>query len=474
MEKGSAPSRRISPGKAFPTAALFAVLLIVSCGPRGKPRPNVVLITVESVRADHVGCYGFSQPTTPHLDDLAREGTVFENAHAVTSWTLSSHATLFTGLYPSAHQVQRPRDRLGDSYTTLAEVLREDGYQTAGFVSGPFLRKPHNLDQGFEIYDDSPSSETQETAHGDITNPAIEQLLSRFLTDGRDKARPFFLFAYLWDPHYDYLPPAPYDTLFTPGDAEPFDVTRFEQNGLIRPGMTPGALDYLVSQYDGEIRCTDDLLGRLFDLLRGEGLWENTLVIVTADHGEEFFDHGEKGHKNNLYTESVHVPLVIKWPGDIPPRRDGRLAGLIDLYPTVAEAAGIPLSSDIQGKSLLGPPRGPDDPLFFELITTFYGISSPGGPSFRSEKFWAVLEGRYKMISTPAKRANLLFDVKDDPGEKNDIGADREEVLEKMLGLLTPWQSKMQRGAKKHGPPENAFLSESQLDRLKALGYLGD
>ncbi|RPJ44163.1 MAG: hypothetical protein EHM19_07205, partial [Candidatus Latescibacterota bacterium] len=152
-----------------------------------------------------------------------------------------------------------PRDRLGESYATIAEDFAAAGYQCAGFVSGPFLRTPHRLQQGFELWDQEPSAATQEDAHADITNPEMEERILRFLREGRDPSRPLFLFAYLWDVHYDYLPPPPYDTMFVPEGARPFDVTDFASNPRIRPGIDPAELDYLVSQYDGEIRCTDDL-----------------------------------------------------------------------------------------------------------------------------------------------------------------------------------------------------------------------
>ncbi len=473
--KNRPPGRLILHGTSLlRLTVLFSVILLLSCSRDGRgERPNIIVITVESVRSDHVGCYGFDRPTTPAFDELAREGTRYENAHSVTSWTLASHATLLTGLYPTAHQVTGPMDRLGDSYVTLAEHLGANGYQTAGFVSGPFLRTPHNLHQGFELYDDSPSSSSQQDAHHDITNPAMEELLADFLSNRRDSERPFFLFAYMWDPHYDYNPPAPFDTMFRSDTAEPFDIAEFELNPLIRPGMTAGALRYVRDQYEGEIRCTDELLGRLWKQLRDEGLWEETTIILTADHGEEFFEHGGKGHKNGLYDETLHVPLVIKWAGSSAAEVDPRLTGLIDLFPTIVGMTGTASREELHGKSLLQEPRKPEHPLFFELITTLYGVGADRGKK-EVERWWAVRRGDFKMISIPDRHTNLLFDMIGDPLEKNSIEKLRPDILEEYLALLPPWQQRMQAVARQHGPPENAFLSNEEIDRLKALGYIGN
>ncbi len=446
--------------------------LALACGGDGDgTKPNVFLISIESLRADHVGCYGYERRTTPNIDRLASEATLYRNARSVTSWTLTSHATLLTGLYPSAHRVIEPRHRLADSYETLAETFSGAGYQCAGYASGPFLRTPYNLHQGFEIYDDSPSAVTQESAHGDITNPAMEQLLGRFFESDRDTTRPFFLFAYLWDVHYDFLPPPPYDTLFLTEGAERFDISRFEANREIRADMGRARTDYLISQYDGEIRCTDDLLGRVWDRMKKLGLWENTIVVVTSDHGEEFFEHGSKGHKNNLFIESIHVPLIVKWSPSDGAAIDERLTGLIDLYPTLLEAASID-PPESHGRSLLAEPRGDDTPFFQELVTTRYGRGLSGQMRKSSERWWAVRMGRYKLFSVPERPINLLYDVAADPGETRPIEAERPELTERYLKLLGPWQSQMRPTSARHDEGGEAKLSTEELERLRALGYI--
>ena len=358
-------------------AASLLPAVLAACGagatddsPGPGRRPNVLLVTIESLRPDHVASFGGPRATCPNLDALAREGVVYPDAHSVTSWTLASHASLFTGLYPTTHRVVEPLGRLADAHTTLAERLAERGYQCAGVVSGPYLREEHNLHQGFELYDSSPADD-QGAAHGDVTSPEVEAALRRFLLEERDPERPFFLFAYLWDPHYDYIPPQPHDRTFVDAECQPVDCREYATTRTVHAGIPAAQLRWVQAQYDGEIRWTDEHLGRVLDLVRELGLWDDTLVVVTADHGEEFFEHGNKGHKQNLHVEQVHVPLVVKYPRGMPTGRDERLVSLVDVVPTVLEVTGTRTPDPLQGRSLLAPPD-PERAIVLELLAAWY------------------------------------------------------------------------------------------------------
>jgi arylsulfatase A-like enzyme len=465
--------------------AVFLLLGLIACSeePSGLKGPNVVLITLESLRTDHVGVYGGASrsrpevPVTPAIDAFARQATLYEDAHTVTSWTLPSHASLFTGLYPTAHQTDGPIDRLDDSYPTLAEALAERGYQTAGVVSGPYLRRTHNLQQGFQLYDDSISSLTNGLAHADVTNPRMEAGLRRFIDEERDVERPFLLFAYFWDPHFDFLPPAPYDQMFVGPDCEPIDMTGFDRNPAIHPGMRPGQLAYLLSQYAGELRWTDDHVGRLFRLLADRGLWDDTLVILTADHGEEFFDHGEKGHKNNVYAETVRVPLIIKYPKQESGRREARLASLVDVVPTVLDVTGDAASFPVEGRSLREAPASADRPIYYELLSAWYYRGPDGSTFSRSQRWYGVREGDFKLVwSEPDPegegRSYELFNVRDDPGERVDLSAgepERSRALERSFG---EGMERARRAAKLYRRGGEATLTEEEKESLRALGYL--
>jgi len=453
-----------------------AVTLPGGCQPPSEPGPpNVVLITVESLRADHVGAYGYERDTTPALDTLAGEGIVFERAYAVTSWTLPAHASIFTGLYPAAHRVVAYNHRLDDSHATLAELLREAGYQTAAFVSGPFLQTQHNLSQGFEVYDQSASNPGgNQAAHSDVTNAEVERLVERFLTEGRDSERPLFLFVYLWDPHYDYIPPAPWDSAFVPPFAEPIDLEGYEVRDVVT-GETPAEqLAYVISQYDGEIAATDALLGRLFARLRETVSWGDTLVVVTSDHGEEFFEHGTKGHRNNLYEESLWIPMIVKPPGRSAPIRDSRLVSQIDLFPTILEAAGIAPAPHHHGRSLLAPADASPRPLFFELKTEWVAQDpATGEQGILSDLWLAVRDGDHKLVLERNEDRVELFDLASDPAEQTPLGPGfRPRISELDRRLKEHLEAMEADGARwERSPPVS--LSPGQEERLRSLGYLG-
>jgi arylsulfatase A-like enzyme len=455
---------------------------LAACTSGAPERPNVVLITIESLRTDHVGALGGRSrsrpevPVTPNLDAFAQDAVVYTDAHAVTSWTLASHASLFTGLYPSAHQTIRAREKLGDSYVTLAEVLAGAGYLTAGVVSGPYLRRAHNLHQGFALYDDASASADTRTAHGDVTNPLVERALERFLDEQRDPERPFFLFVYLWDPHYDFLPPAPYDRMFVTPDCEPFDVTKFPEADEIDAAMAPSRLAYLWSQYAGEVRATDELLGRFFARLEAAGLWDDTAVIVTADHGEEFLDHGFKGHKNNVYAETVHVPLLVKYPGGATGRRDDRLVSHVDVLPTILQLAGATAPKPVHGRSLLAP--APDDTpaVYQELLALDYVLGPDGQPRIDRTRWGAIRSGGHKLVWREDGAGDVryveLFDVGQDPAERHNVASEQEERARALNRRYDAWAASARRDGAAYTAGGSADLSAEEVRLLRALGYV--
>jgi arylsulfatase A-like enzyme len=457
-------------------ALVLSLMLPGGCRPPAEPGPpNVVLITVESLRADHVGAYGYARETTPTLDTLASEGIVFENAYAVTSWTLPAHASILTGLYPAAHRVVAYNHRLDDSYPTLAELLGEAGYQTAAFVSGPFLQSQHNLDQGFQVFDQSASNPGgNQAAHSDVTNDAIERLVTRFLAEGRDPERPLFLFVYLWDPHYDYIPPAPWDAAFVPPYAEPIDLVGYEVRDRVTEETPAEQLAYVVSQYDGEIAATDALLGRLFERLDETLSWDDTLVVVTSDHGEEFFEHGTKGHRNNLYEESLRIPLIVRAPGVSGPVRDSRLVSQIDIFPTILEAAGIATAPHHHGRSLLAAADAPPRPLFFELKTEWVARDEETGERGILSDLWlAVRDGDLKLVLGRNEGRVELFDLSEDPTEQVPLGPGFRRRMTELDRKLQEHLEAMKADGERWERSGPVSLSPGQEDRLRSLGYLG-
>lgn len=472
----------------------------------GQP-PNIILITVESLRPDHVGVYGGgsrSRPdvsTTPVLDAFAAEAMVYEDAHAVTSWTLASHASLFTGLYPTAHQTRRATDRLDDSYLTLAERVASRGYDTAGVVSGPYLRRTHKLNQGFAHYHDEIASESNAKSHGDTTNPAMLSAMKNAIDRELDPTRPFLLFAYFWDPHYDYVPPEPFSSMFVSADCEPIDLQHYEEKPTVNSSISPGQLAYVFSQYAGEIRWTDQHLGEFFSFLKDRGLWDDTVIILTADHGEEFFDHGEKGHYNNVYVESVHVPLIVKYAKGGPVGRDARLVSLVDVVPTVLELSGGEAEGFLDGRNLLDSPPSTDRAVFFELLSV-WGVSaaSPGGEengegkdrslfsglrflwdavlaggvprTVRVQTWSGIRKGGHKLVVSPELDRFELYDVKNDPKETRNIAGQEAVLADEMKRELLAWQAKEEETASQFVQGGAAQLSDKEVDELRSLGYL--
>ncbi|RIL02360.1 MAG: hypothetical protein DCC75_13300, partial [Proteobacteria bacterium] len=311
-------------------------------------RPNILLIVVDTLGAKHLGAYDPGIKHSPNIDGLARSGVVMERAYAAAPWTKPSIASIFTGQYPYKHGVVGLRTPLRDRSVTMAEIFGSAGYHTVGVVSHVLLRPKSGLAQGFEKYHQFNSSKTAHTAitSKQVSDQAIESLLHR------DKGRSFFMFLHYFDPHFRYM------------EQPEFDLTKGMKSSL-KPGMSLESLarrkdrfskedlEYLKALYAGEVAYTDFHIGRVLQALKGEGLEKDTLVIFTADHGEEFMEHNWLGHTHSLYEELIHIPLIFSWPEKLKPGRRGQVVSQIDILPTLAAMLEVaPADSEIQGASL--------------------------------------------------------------------------------------------------------------------------
>ena len=308
--------------------------------PSVERRPNIIFYLIDTLRADHLSCYGYSK-STPHIDALAKNGTLFERALAQSSWTKPATASILTGLHPRAHTANRRQDALPAAVRTLPEDLRELGYQTAALVVNANVSAPFGFDRGFDTF--------ELLLHDDgIVGASGDQLVDRAIDwiETQIKDEPVFLYLHTADPH------EPYAT--TGFHSEGFGSVAFmESLEDGRASLSPDELTRLVELYDEGVAFADAQLGRFIDALQAKGLYDDALIVLLSDHGEEFDDHGRWRHGKTLYGEQLDIPLIIKWPRGVGAgRRIGNLVQHIDLVPTVLDYVGRPRSSGLLGRSL--------------------------------------------------------------------------------------------------------------------------
>ncbi|MHC4064399.1 MAG: sulfatase [Planctomycetota bacterium] len=369
----------------------------------------MLLISVDTLRRDHLGCYGYRRATSPNIDELARGGVVFENAVSTCSWTLPAHASMLTGLYPAFHGLQDDGTKLASSVPTLAEGFTKLGYHTVGVVSHVYVSREFGLERGFHTFDDS-------LIEAGATNPIAEQIVDRFLSV-MNEAPPgrFFAFVHFFDPHWDYTPPPPFNTRFTdPAYAGPVDGTLPSMLKYLhgsRP-MPEADRQQAIALYDGEIAYVDEQIGRLIRALEDQGRLENTLIAITSDHGEEFKEHGRLGHGKTLFAEQLRAPLIVAGHSAFPARsRRSELLSLIDLGPTLLDLAGGDYLRNVQGVALLGAAGRPDRVVFAESVRF--------GNEMRTAR-----TSRYKLIHYLQGDYRHLYDLRSDPWERRPLGPD--------------------------------------------------
>ncbi len=427
--------------------------------------PNVLLISIDSLRADHLGCYGYHRDTSPRLDTLAREGVRFETVVAPSPWTLPSHVTMLTGLPPERHGVIDNGMRAARATVFLAETLRAHGYETAGFVAGPYLDAAFGFAQGFDHYDDHTlAAASMHGSHRGSTSEKSVVLVLDWLDTRTPSpaARPFFVFLHMWDVHYDYTPPAPFDRRFDPAYVGRVSPHEFETGAHIHANMDPLDLAHIVALYDGEIAFVDHHLGRLLDVLRARGVLDDTIVAVTADHGEEFFEHGQKGHQKALYDESLLIPLLVRYPQRLPAGTVVRnQVRLMDVPRTILSLAGIDPgvhfgtspSAFLSSRDLTRLVAGED-------------ADAQSPPAF-SELFGRVVSIRTDTAKWISRRGEL-YDLAADPGERGSVTGTRPALESSLRGQARRWVEGW-----RSAPPlaEPGRVDHDVQERLRALGY---
>jgi arylsulfatase A-like enzyme len=471
MKNSAMCKQRVDPDGALPVRGTFprlwrrvvaalVITLTAACG--AETRPDIVLITLDTTRADRLGCYGYAGETTPNLDRFAKEAVVHTRAYSTTSWTLPAHASLFTGKFTASHGVRYHPDGsllltdvipgperwsqfrvrgLGEDERTLAAVLSEEGYSTGAVVAGPWLKRVMGLDRGFDHYDDDGITSRNGRSAPEVTDRGLAWIAG-------NTESPFFLFLNYFDPH-------------DPLKAHPRFIRELPAEG--ESNQPRGQRSQL---YDAEVRFMDHNLGRLFQGLRDLGRYDGSWIIITADHGELLSEHGLIGHTNTLHEEIVHVPLIVKYPdGEGPTGADDSEAQLVDVFATILDHLGLAIPSDVQGNPL-SEVRHP-------LIAEFFPLEFMRRGLRESAEEWrgdvrTLHRGDYKFVWSSIGR-HQLFDLSVDPRESRNLVEEKPEVAESMQAELTDYLATLPEPAPEGAP--RRVDSETE-ETLRNLGYL--
>lgn len=489
--------RKRRAGAARRALGFFALaLLVAACGtktPEPSPRaatspagpsvaaraerPNLILYVVDTLRADHLGCYGYDRPTSPRLDAFAREGVRFAEARAQSSWTKPAMATILTGLYPITHGAERRSQGIAPEARTLAERLAEAGYETAMFTTNPTVVEKFGFGRGFDRFEYV--HQLQGRKRRSVDSAEMHRAATAWLDGRAAPERPFFLVVHTLDPHDPYRPQEPFRSRFAPGvDVASACCFRGERLEALSPeGAAIRRRDSL-ALYDGEIAQNDASFGRLVDDLRTRGLLHRSAVIFTSDHGEEFHEHGGWRHAESLFEEVLRVPLVVRLPGGAPAGTTvADPADQIDIAPTLLDLAGIAAPPELPGASLLpgigGGPSPPRESLAWLRHPAFEvaAIRDGNWKWLRHEGARRAVSGGVGGVGEGAgvgEPAEALYDLAADPGEQRNL-LEAEPARRRALALRV----KEARARLARSEEAGQVEIDPELDaELRALGYL--
>lgn len=468
---------------ALPVVAL----LLQACGRTGIDeaaapdtitRPNVILILVDALRRDHVGAYGYGRSTTPYLDELADRGVTLTNAYSQAPQTLTSTASLFTsrsfpymlrevdhdpipGLAEDRQELWAKTPRMAQANLTMAEALRDAGYQTLGLFDNPHHHPTSGFWQGFDDAQYLTGRRGLPYARADTVCRTLVEWV-----EGRDRARPFFAYVHLMDVHNPYSPPPSQRALFPPGEGRHLYV-----NGVPEEGFSDADLYAMQALYDAEIRFVDDTLNLTLSRLQAQGELEDTVIVVTSDHGDEFLDHGGLGHGMTVELELLRIPIVIA--GAIPDTARGlRLEFLVrnlDLFPTILDIVGSPMPPDLEGTSLwpwiagtstMDPPQ----------LTSYAWIS----------QLRSVTTDRWHMMADRKEGTRRLYDIDTDPPGSADVLERHPETVRSFKDFLRNREIRRRESVERSRELREVETTEGSaaadaevLEQLRELGYLG-
>ena len=468
--------------------SLSCPLWLPGCGHEAPPpRPDLLLVTFDTLRADHCSTHGYGRETTPTLERLAEEGVLFTTAYAPTATTAPSHASLLTGLDPLEHGVRRNGIALPETAHTLAERLAEVGYESAAFVSTVVLKREFGFAQGFAHYDDDFSDPARnkpkrrewkgvEVPGGIFRRSADEttDLALAWLEEQRQRApgeatAPLLLWVHYYDPHEPYTPPSEF--------GDPFDAEEFAE----------GSLEQVIARYDTLIRYADQQLGRLVAAFTATSNPNGALTVVTADHGEAFLEHGWRSHGVQIFEESIRVPLQVHWPGQLEARRIDTPVSLFDALPTLLGLLELPAvgerehrGRDLSPTLLHGAAADAQRNLVFQRqsyerdgLVEAIALRDLDGKVFGqgievAGDMWGLRAGPWKYIEAPAEDpSQQLFDLNEDPGELQSLASERPEIAASLSRSLANWRASLLPPLESEAEP----LDDEERAALEALGY---
>jgi arylsulfatase A-like enzyme len=443
---------------------------------KGSTGNNIILISLDTLRADHLGCYGYERETSPAIDTLAEDSALFLNTYSSSPWTLSSHVSLLTSLNPMRHGVHYENEKMDSSLVTLADLLRQEGFACSAFTGGGFVNSVYGFSKGFDSYGQSSRGIRQKDSAEWICASVLD-----WIDDHRD--RDFFLFIHTYQPHNPFSSPPPFNSFFLDEDDRWDEIDMLEYVGG-KKGIFKKLPDRerrnIVNLYDGEIRYTDaKLIGPLMERLKELGIYDTSLIILTSDHGEEFYDHNGWEHGHTLYDELLKVPLIIKLPeSQFAKTRISTIVRLIDVMPTILDEQGISVSGlDLDGKSLVPVLRGKE-----VADRRFVAYKADNILDSHVPQKLSVNEERNKLIlnrSFTAQQLDFfafpppepvpveLYDLSESPAEKKNIVDEKPRIASRLVQLINDLYAKI-----KEGKSEKADIDKELLEQLRALGYL--
>ncbi len=446
---------------------LFSLLLAAlfpSCAPEA--RPSVVVIMIDTLRADHLGCYGFDRELSPRLTRLAGEGILFENAWAASPWTGPSVAAVVTGLYPDEVGIHGLFDPLPPEADTLAERLGREGYDTAAIISNAIVSEVYGHDQGYTFFHHQGYRKTKEAGEEDgdrkprypffTADKVTDRALSWLAGAGEE---PFFLYVHYTDPHEPYLaPPEWIDRVL--GDRDAVDAELLLDARFTREELTAGQLASIRGYYEAEIAFADHEVGRLLDALP-----EDTLIVITGDHGEEFREHGFFLHGHTLFEELIHIPLIFAGPGISRGIRVSEPVSHVDICPTLLDVAGGERDERLAGRSLV--------PFF---SGGFSDLDPPDPPrtlfsvlECRDKHILSARRGPWKLLLLPEKKQRYLLNLEKDPGEKRTLNPRKHKDI--VSDLSRAISARVRRVVPTSAAADGA-LEEMRKEQLRSIGYI--